>query len=446
MAWQLPLHLRGAVEPPGAPALEFRAEISGDPQGEMTGSLALPTQGVQDAPLEVAHLEDQALRFTLTQVGATWTIRRGDGETLECAFVQQGFEAPCTVESLSAEAYAQLSGAARPQTPEPPFPYEVEEVTYDNSADDVTLAGTLTLPDAEKPVAAALLISGSGAQDRDETVAGHKPFWVIADHLSREGIAVLRVDDRGVGGSSPGTGSPTSEDLARDVKAGLDFLRKHPRIAPDKVGLVGHSEGGIIAPLVASQSPKDVAFVVMLAGPGVPGSELLVEQAAAVLSASGASEAVVEQAKEKQRQVMQVVTEVEDEAEAKAQLKTILDPDGSLAAQVDPQIDVVLSPWFRFFAEYDPAPTLKKVRAPVLVVAGGKDVQVVAEQNVPEIERALKKGKAKSVRVEVFDELNHLFQHAQTGSVAEYPTIEETVAPEVLELLATWIGDVTKGR
>ena len=440
-ALQLPLHLTGAVEAPGAPPIAFHAQLGQAEDGTASGTLAIPAQGVEGAPLEVERT-GEAVKFTLAQAGASWTITPADGG-LQCDFAQQGYEMPCTIEAVSAEQYAELATPKRPQMPEPPFPYESEEVTYENAQDEVTLAGTLTIPQGNDKVPAILLVTGSGAQDRDQSIAGHKPFWVIADHLSRNGVAVLRVDDRGVGGSSAGSGQPTSEDLANDVRAGLAFLRKHPRIDPTQVGIAGHSEGGLIAPMVASNAPKDVAFVVMLAGPGVPGAELLVEQVGALLQASGAPPRVIAQAKEQQREVVEIIAKSKDEAATRAKLQELLDPDGAAGEQMNAQIDTLLSPWFRFFLDYDPRPMLRKVRAPVLVIAGGKDVQVVADQNVPEIEKALKAGKAKAVRVEVFDDLNHLFQHAETGNVSEYATIEETVAPEVLKLMSSWIREQT---
>jgi uncharacterized protein len=429
----LPLHLAGTIDVPGSP-LDYFARIE-QVDGELRGTLSIPLQGALDVDLGDLTLEGAKLSFTLPMANATWTATFS-GSEIECAFSQRGMKLPCSMESITEAALAERMQVDRPQNPKPPFPYEAIDVEYENVAAGVKLAGTLTVP-AGGPHPVALLITGSGAQDRDETIAGHKPFWVLADHLTRNGIAVLRVDDRGVGGSTGSAAEATMKDFADDVEAGIAFLAAHERIDSAKIGLIGHSEGGAIAPYVAARNAK-VAFVVMLAGPGVSGAELLVEQVGALTRSMGADEAAVAQAKASQEKAMQILATTPDEAEARVAMKNLMDPTGAGGDAVEAQIDMVLSPWFRTFVAYDPAPTLKKLDIPVLAVNGSLDTQVVATQNLPAIERALA-GNPKA-EVVTLEGLNHLFQPATTGAPTEYAQIDETLDRSLLDLLTRWLG------
>jgi hypothetical protein len=425
---ELPLHLVGSVEIPGSTSLRWFARIEQGENGP-AGTISIPAQGANNLDLANIEVSSDAVRFELAPAGAKWTGAI-EGDRFACSFEQHAVKLDCTMEKVSAELYAAAGHGKRPQDPEPPFPYDIEEVAYANG--EVNLAGTLTLPKGG-PHAAALLISGSGAQNRDEEILGHKPFWVLADHLSRKGIAVLRVDDRGVGGSTGASADITMMDFAADVRAGLAFLRAHDRVAPDNVGLVGHSEGGAVAFHVAAGDPK-VAFVVSLAGPGVDGGEILVEQGAALTKAMGGSEAQVADVRKKQAEAMALVRKTKDPGALRAELLKILEGDDAEA-----RLAIVTSPWFRTFVTYDPAKDLRKLRMPVLALNGSLDTQVVADQNVPALEKALARNR--KAKVQRLEGLNHLFQHAQTGSPTEYGTIEETIDPAVLELVATFVAD-----
>jgi uncharacterized protein len=432
---ELPLHASGAIELPGGMTLQYFAKVERGDDG-LRGELSIPEQGANDVPLSKLALEGSTLSFELAEVGATWTVGFGD-DGVACSFAQRGMKLSCSLERIDEAAYAQRGKVERPQNPQPPFPYDVVEVEYENAEAGVKLAGTLTVPEGG-PHPVALLLSGSGAQDRDETVAGHKPFWVLADHLARHGIAVLRVDDRGVGGSTGNAAEATMEDFAADAEAGVAFLATHDRIDASKIGLIGHSEGGAVAPYVAARNPK-VAFVVMLAGPGVTGGELLVEQVGALMQSMGGDESTVEQAKAAQRQAMEILQSTPDDAAAREKLKALMDPEDAGGDAMAAQLDVVVSPWFRTFVSYDPAPTLKKLKIPVLAVNGSLDTQVVAAQNAAAIEKALAKNpKAKVVTLEG---LNHLFQQATTGSPMEYERIDQTLDPALLDLVTTWLRD-----
>lgn len=340
----------------------------------------------------------------------------------------------------------------RPQEPKRPFPYTTEEVSY--AAGDVKIAGTLTVPQGPGPFPAVLLISGSGPQDRNGASYGHQPLLVIADHLSRHGIAVLRVDDRGVGGSTGNVDEATTADFARDALAGVRFLKSHPRIALDRIGLLGHSEGGVVAPLAASQSP-DVAFIVLLAGTGVPGAEIVRRQAELIARAKGVPEEAIQRSQEALRRTFTVLRAEPDRAARTASLRPLgkdllvtLSEDqiktlGGLGAAGDAVIKGIDTPWFRYFIDYDPRPALRKVKVPVLALNGTLDLQVPPDPNLPEIKKALKqagdRGMRGDVTVRLLPGLNHLFQPATTGSPAEYGVIETTIAPQVLDLVTAWI-------
>jgi pimeloyl-ACP methyl ester carboxylesterase len=343
----------------------------------------------------------------------------------------------------------------RPQEPVEPFPYKVEEVLFENTIDKIKLAGTLTIPSGLRASPAVVLISGSGPQNRDEEVFGHKPFLVLADHLTREGIAVLRFDDRGVAKSEGNFAEATSVDFARDVKAAIEFLKTREEINHKQIGLIGHSEGGIIAPIVASESP-DVAFIVLLAGTGIRGSELLLMQQQLIGRAYGSSEEELKQAAFINMELFEIIPRIHDTEELKKalsislkdNLKNIPQPmkpqgisDDEFVAM---QIRQLVSPWMRFFLAHDPAPVLRKVKCPVLAVNGEKDLQVPPRENLSAIEKALSEGGNTNITVVELSGLNHLFQECETGSPAEYAEIEQTFSPLALEEISKWIKNIIK--
>jgi pimeloyl-ACP methyl ester carboxylesterase len=318
----------------------------------------------------------------------------------------------------------------------------------------VKLAGTLTLARGKASAPAVILITGSGAENRDEEVFGHKPFLVIADYLTRQGIDVLRVDDRGVGGSSGSEPNSTSEDFAADVTAGIEFLKNHKGINPKQIGLIGHSEGGLIAPMVAAKS-NDVAFIVMLAGPGLPGEEILYLQGAAILKARRATPEILARQRAQQEMIFTVVKQEKDNTVARKKLREALDKQMADASEsekarqapaLEAQFERVLSPWFRYFLTYDPRPALAKVRCPVLALNGENDLQVPVIENTQAIEATLKAAGNKDVTVVRLPKLNHLFQTSETGSPSEYGKIEETFSPAALKIIGDWILKHTTGQ
>jgi hypothetical protein len=340
----------------------------------------------------------------------------------------------------------------RPQTPKPPFPYTSREVEYDNAAGKIRIGGTLTLPPGSGPHPVVLLITGSGPQDRDETLFGHKPFLVIADHLTRRGIAVLRVDDRGVGKTGGDPATATVEDHVTDVEAGVAFLKAQKEIDARRIGLIGHSEGGLIAPIVAAKS-SDVAFIVSLAGPAVSGAELNPLQVGALLAAQGVPAAVIAEIVAGQKKLMELLVRDAPEAELRAALKELAKVAVKAAPGADPddveaqkatgvELSRLLSPWFRSWAKLDPAPHLGKVRVPLLLLIGEKDLQVPADVNIAKA-KAAAAGNA-TFRAEKLAGLNHLFQSAKTGAVEEYVALPETFNLGALTLMTDWLLDVAK--
>lgn len=327
----------------------------------------------------------------------------------------------------------------RPQEPKPPFPYTSLEVSIPNAPAGVTLAGVLTIPPGKGPFPAAILLSGSGPQDRDEAIMGHKPFAVLADHLARQGVAVLRYDDRGFGKSTGAYALATIADFATDAAAAFDFLAARPEIDRGRIGYIGHSEGGTVAPIVAA-ARTEVAFVVMMAGTGVTGEQVLLTQAPAVMRANGLPQAAIEQNSELQKKIFAVLREEKDPAALPAKLSPLFPP----GAQADAQVRQFASPWMRYFIQHDPAPVLAKTKCPFLVMNGELDMQILPDVNLPPIEKALagRESKAPFV-IERLPGLNHLFQTAQTGAPAEYAQIEETIAPAALNLISAWIRKTT---
>jgi uncharacterized protein len=371
----------------------------------------------------------------------------------------QGAVTPVQLTRVDASPTA--GGPARPQQPGS-FPYRAENVRYPNTPAGFDLAGTLTLPQGAGPFPAVVLISGSGPQDRDGTVLGHKTFLVLADHLTRQGIAVLRSDDRGVGASRGNAAGATSQDFAGDVRAALAYLRTRPEIRKDAIGLAGLSEGGLIAPIVAADDPQ-IAFVVLMAGPGLPGEEIMYLQGEAILRSNGMPQEIIDWNRGVQRRMFAVLKATPDTAVARTQLELALPPvfdaltvqDRTTLGLTTPalqnrfiasQIAQVNNAWIRYFLTYDPRPTLARVKSPVLGLGGSLDTQVPAAANLAEIRKALTEGGNKDVTTTELPSLNHLFQTAVSGSPNEYPRITETFAPAALEAISKWILEKTRGR
>jgi pimeloyl-ACP methyl ester carboxylesterase len=414
--------------------------IAGTP-GHLTATFDSPSQGALGLPVAEVVQDSAVVRFKIAAPDASYVATLSpDGQTLVGQWSQGGASLPLTMTRTATTA-----SPARPQMPHAPFPYRSAEVAYDNPAGRAHLAGTLTLPNGPGPFPAVLLITGSGLQDRDETVFGHKPFLLWADTLTRRGIAVLRVDDRQIGGSRGEVRTATTADFAGDVAAGVAFLRSRRDIDPRRIGLMGHSEGAIIAPMIAAQD-QGIAFVVMLAGSGETGESLMLEQKRLIEMAMGLPPAAVDRSAKTMQRLYDAVRDAPDQASADTSLRSaweaIAAEQGRPTASVPAQLQVVASPWMRWFVRYDPRPALAKVKCPVLAVGGSKDLQVAPDSNLAGIKLALHGNP--DVTVVKLPGLNHLLQTADSGQVGEYSRIEETVAPVALQTVGDWIVKHTR--
>lgn len=437
----------------GAVSLRVVFHLKKGEGGALSGTMDSPDQGARGLPIGSVTLAGDTLTLAFPPIDATFVgTVSADGKRATGTWRQGGQELPLVLERSSAP----IPAPRRPQTPKAPFPYAARDVRFASVASGVTLAGTLTVPKGKGPFPAVVLVSGSGPQDRDESLMGHRPFAVLADQLARAGIASLRYDDRGVKGSTGAFATATSLDFADDAEGAVRFLKGRPGIAPGRIGIAGHSEGGLIAPIVAARS-RDVGFLVLLAGTGVPGEQVIVAQGAAIMRAQGLPEEEVRGNTALQVKVLEIARTTPRAEEAAPRIAAAVDAhvatlapekraafDG-LRKTLDAQIAQFSNPWFRFFLTYDPRTSLSRVRVPVLVLNGGRDLQVLPGQNVPEIERALLRAGNPRVVVRVLPGLNHLFQHCRTGSPDEYGQIEETFAPEAIRQIVAFVRS-TGGR
>jgi fermentation-respiration switch protein FrsA (DUF1100 family) len=421
--------------------LRLALTISRDSAGTLSGVLTSLDQGNAKIPATLA-IHGDTLVASMSSVQATYTSTLDTkGDSLRGTFFQGG---PLP---LAMGRAAALPTPVRPQEPKPPFPYASQDVNFE-SVPGVRLAGTVLMPPGAGPFPAVVMVTGSGAQDRNEELLGHKPFLVIADYLARHGIASLRYDDRGFGKSTGSFAASTSADFANDAQAAVEFLRAQKGIARDHVGIIGHSEGGLIAPIVAARS-KDVAFVVLLAGPGLPGDSILLMQQELIAKAQGAPQELIDRNAEANVRLFAAVKGSRDSADAAARVDSISkrmvaflpeEQREQARVQLAAARREMLSPWMMYFLKYDPRPTLRQVRVPVLALDGSLDLQVPPRQDLAAIDSALNAGGNKDHRVEELPGLNHLFQPARTGSPTEYATITETFSPTALEVIADWIN------
>jgi dienelactone hydrolase len=418
----------------GAVKLRVVFHITNTEDG-LTSTMDSPDQGAKGIPTSSVTRSGTSLKIEAKGIGGTFegTIS-GDLSTIDGKWSQGGVTMPLVLKRVKDQAVLELK---RPQVPVKPYPYREQEVTYENHQQNVTLAATLTIPQGTGPFPGVVLITGSGPQDRDETLLGHKPFLILADHLTRHGIAVLRAADRGTGKSTGDFAKATTADFATDVEAGVAYLKTRPELDPRKIGLIGHSEGGVIAPMVAARN-RGVAFVVMMAGTGVSGDQVIVAQGEAIAISMGKSPDEAAKSAAKEKEIMALVETEKHDAVVEKKVRNLLAgevPEG----QIGMQIKQITSAWFHFFLTYDPATALRKVTCPVLAINGSLDKQVLPDQNLPAIRKALNEGGNKHFEVEELPGLNHLFQTAKTGAPAEYAQIEETMSPVVLEKISNWI-------
>ncbi len=416
----------------------------------LTVTFDSPDQGAHGIPTSSVTFTADSMVVGLKSIMGRYLGRfTGDYSVLEGRWKQGGLDLP-----LELEHQKEVFRRTRPQEPVPPFPYITEDVSIPNGQAGITLAGTLTIPGEGNNYPAVVLITGSGPQNRDEELMGHKPFLLLADYLTRNGIAVLRVDDRGVGKSGGKFATATTFDFATDAEAALDYLKSRLEIDTAKLGLIGHSEGGIIAPIIASRR-KDVDFIVLMAGTGVTGEKILMTQSAEIQKADSAKEADIRQGEKMNQKVYDILKKYPDNDKASDLIRKLFQKENDAekqkgsadtmsASSIENSIKTVTSPWFRTFLTLDPQDYLRKVHCYLLAINGDKDLQVDSKINLPAIEKALIFGGNSKYTIEEIPGANHLFQTAKTGSPSEYGAIEETIRPMVLELISSWILKTVK--
>ncbi|MCX6167795.1 MAG: alpha/beta fold hydrolase [Ignavibacteriales bacterium] len=433
--------------------LDFQIKVE-KTKKTLNAFMSIPSQKLNNYQLAVFTFKKNNVHFELpSQAG----IANFDGElnadSIKGKILQAGIQGTFYLAKMEEPKAVQQN---EPKIDEP-LPYFEDEVAFKSGR--ILLAGTLTIPKEEKKYPAVILLTGSGPQNRDEEIYGFKIFQKIADYLTRKGIAVLRYDDRGVGGSTGNTMQSTTEDFAEDARAAIDFLIKQKNIDPKKIGFLGHSEGGIIAPLVAANS-NNVAFLVLMSGTGVNGGDVLLEQQKMILKASGVADSLIDENLALQKEINKALSNDKDLNDIKKDITafaekdfetlskeikaSIKDKNAYINSTVQSQIILFNNPWFRYFIKYDPAPTLQKVKVPVLMTFGELDLQVPVNQNKPKMEEALRSGGNNNFKSIIFPKANHLYQEAKTGSPGEYNELQKEFVPGFLQTIADWIIQTVK--
>ncbi|GAB3828484.1 alpha/beta hydrolase family protein [Hymenobacter jeollabukensis] len=406
--------------------------------GGYTGTLDSPKQQAYGLPIAsiTVRADSVIMRLTAPAVRVTGKVS-ADGQQISASWQQGGRTAPLTLRRQAAGTAT--AAPQRPQEPKAPLPYRAEDVTFRNATAGIRLAGTVTVPPGQGPFPAVVLVSGSGPQDRDETVFGHHPFRVLADYLTRRGFVVLRYDDRGVGQSEGSQASYTTADGATDAQAALAYLRQRPDVQAAKTGLIGHSEGAMIGLLTATQA-QPPAFLVSLAGPAVRGVEMMVRQNEDLGRASGMEAEQLTAARNLNQQVYLTVLQTPDNQQAQAQVVKLLTQIGMNAAQAQQQAAALTTAWYRQLLAFNPEPLLPKVKCPVLALGGSKDLQVAAGPNLAAWEKGVRAGGNADVTAQELPGLNHLFQTATTGLTDEYGRLTETFSPTALAVIGDWLA------
>jgi pimeloyl-ACP methyl ester carboxylesterase len=420
------------------------AKTAGD---SLTASLDSPDQGVKDIPVSKVFCSNDSVYFGI-QIIAGYFSGKPDfaANIIEGKWLQAGLDLPLKLEKVD-----KIEEVKRPQEPKVPFPYNSEEVTFENRDAGIMLAGTFTYPKEGKNFPVVILVTGSGPQNRDEELLGHKPVLVWSDFLTRNGFAVLRYDDRGFGKSTGDFSKALTTDFASDAIAAVEYLKKRGEVNKSEIGIIGHSEGGIVAPIAANKS-KDVAFVVLVGGPAVTGAEIIRLQTKLIMKQNGASEEKIQQQDDFYKAAFDVILNTADLNDTRKRVEKLTEeylnklspeqkPEDSKTA-IDQLSNELLSPWFRFFLKYDPRPELTKISIPVLALYGENDLQVPPSQNKDEMIKALDKSSSKKHDVIVMPGVNHLFQKTEGHSPMDYAGIEETTSPEMLELMTKWLKEV----
>ncbi len=432
--------------------LKIQLHIQRDSVQNLRTTMTVPAQAISGMPLKKTVVDKDSVLFVIPPPVQARYKARLQGDSLTGKWVQNGQSFPLTVKRKVV--------LKRPQNPQKPYPYTEEEVVYTNPNDSIHYGATLTKPTGKGRFPVVILLTGSGQEDRDETLFGHKPFLIIADYLTRRGIAVLRIDDRGVGKTTGNVAQATTQDFAYDGLQAVRYMKSRADIDAKKIGLIGHSEGGMIASLMAAQN-KDITCIVSLAGPGVSGKEVSISQTEISLKRTQLPAETIRKRMELHSKILDcVLLEPNKQKAAKAafgiyktwvkqysQDTTLLRSVGISPENVEKitgeeavfqAYGKLYSPWMRYFLKYDPTTVIPQVKCPTLALNGSKDTQVLADLNLNGFKRIARTSNL-SIETHVFPGLNHFFQHAQTGYIEEVESIEETFAPEVLEFMYVWL-------
>jgi pimeloyl-ACP methyl ester carboxylesterase len=407
-------------------------------EGNYVSSLSIPAQNVSDLKSSSTTYVDSLLTIEMNAIGAKYLGKKLTKDSIIGNFVQNGM----TLKLNLVRGNTKLN---RPQEPQPPFNYYVEDVVFRNKIDNINLSGTLTLPKKEGKFPVVILISGSGPQDRNSYIFGHKPFLLLAHELTQSGVGVFRFDERGVGLSEGEFQGAELSDFVKDVESAYDFLKNRKDIDPDKIGLLGHSIGGVVAPKLAVQENTEISFLVLLAAPGVRGDELMLKQRGDLLRLRGLTEAQVKQSNEIFRNTYDFINSTDAEGEKlERELTEFLNTnykDAMMEKQRLMMVEQITSKEVLALLRNEPVQYLRLVDCPVLAIGGKNDFQVSSQENLATIEFALKEGGNTNVEIQEFEGINHLMQESETGDANEYSIIEQTMSPEVLKLIKTWIGE-----
>ena len=452
---QKPIENWSGVLNAGGQKIELILHLIKNADNSYTSNWDVPIQKAKGIPSSKTEFNNGQLSIEVKMIGASYEAKLNiAGDKMEGTWGQSGMNFPLNLEPLK-EGQAPMV-IIKPQTPKAPFAYTIKEFTYEGAKTKLTYGATLTYPNDQQKYPLVILITGSGRQDRDETIFDHKPFAVIADYLTKKGFAVLRVDDRGAGKSSGDFSTSTTADFALDVEEHIQYAKSLPMVEANKIGLLGHSEGGLIAPMVAARD-KSIAFIVLMAGPGVAITELMAKQNEMVLLSAGINQQAVDAYIPLYERLMKTIISMNDQQAAIDQSKKIVkqwfdQTDKAFVkatTNISTEADInnfattmaqtLSTKWWKYFAAYNPQPTLQKLSCPVLAINGSADIQVPASINLKGIETALKKGGNKQFSIKQFEGLNHLFQQCSKCTVPEYGELETTIEPAVLDTIGTWL-------
>ncbi|MBS1597698.1 MAG: alpha/beta hydrolase [Bacteroidetes bacterium] len=426
-----------------------------DSSGNILGGMDSPDQGAKNIPCSDIRLIGDSIFLKIPSLNGSYAGLLADSATINGRW-KQGMSF-----NLNLKKVDKVAGLNRPQNPQPPFPYSSQDIEYDNADRTMHYGATITIPQGKGPFPAVLLITGSGPQNRDEELMEHKPFAVLADYLTRRGVVVLRVDDRGVGKSNGNFSKSTTADFAVDAGNSLDYLKSRPEVNLKKIGLIGHSEGGMIAPMVAVKR-KEIDFIILLAGPGEKISKLMEDQNAALYRSAGINEKAIQSFTPFFQKMITIINESNDVSSFDKKIKPVLNEwrkneppahvlattgifnDSTQQIFIDAMNNTMFTPWFRYFIRFDPQIYLSQVHCKVLALNGEKDIQVASKPNLAAIKYALQKAGNKKYEIVEIPKLNHLFQTCKACTVTEYGQLEETISPVALNLVGDWIDKNVK--